>query len=220
MKRILLGLWLALLPMLVAPALAQNNVRPIYDNTVNGGTTATPVDPAHPLPVQIAAPGGSTPATVLATSLPTTLRLDAAQTVTSGSAYSAGNTVGGLITFTNAIRAAGLGGSIQSCVFRDTAGQAGTYDLFFFDQTPSGTTVTDKTALAIAVADIPKIVGTTSFATAIVKGGTPGAITNANMNLRFKPSAGTSLFGILVTRGTPTYTSTTAVTLTCAVQPD
>lgn len=55
-------LWLAVALFLVsAPVWAQSNVRPMYDNTSNGGISTQTVDPSHGLPVQMG--GGGTPTT-------------------------------------------------------------------------------------------------------------------------------------------------------------
>jgi len=166
----------------------------------------TPVSAANPLPAYS----------------PVNIRLTAAQTVTAA-LYSAGNCVGGKITFTGAARKAGQGGTIQGAVLRDKAGQAGAYDLFLFDADPSATTVTDKSAVAINTADLAKCIGVITFPAATIKLGaasTMGVITVANNALAYKLTSGTTLYGILVTRGTPTYASTSDVSVDLVVWPD
>jgi hypothetical protein len=129
-------------------------------------------------------------------------------------AYSAGNAVGALRTFSGMALASGLGGILQTVIVRDKAGQNVNYDLFLFDASPSSTTVTDKSAVAVNTADLAKIIGVVSL-TGIVLGAssTTGVLTAAGLGLAYKLTSGTTIYGILVTRGAPTYTSTSDVSV-------
>jgi hypothetical protein len=137
--------------------------------------------------------------------------LRAAQTpvVTSGAAYASGNAVGGLLTFAGMARIAGQGGVLQTALLRDKAGNNVPYDLFLFDAAP--TAPTDKTAYAIG-ADLANSIGVVPFA-GLVTAGTPGLFTAAGLGLGYKLGAGTTLYGVLVTRGAPTFSSTADVTV-------
>lgn len=155
------------------------------------------------------------------TGFPVTQRISVTQTVTASSAYSAGNCVGGLMTLSPMVRRAGGSGILNSVTLRDKAGQAGTYDIFLFDATPSATTTTDKTAVAVNTADLAKIVGVITLAAVkLGAASTMGVTTLASINMSFKVNSGTDLFAILVARGTPTYASTADVTLDFFVIPD
>ena len=150
---------------------------------------------------------------------PATLRATQAPTITSGSAYAAGNAVGGLLTFSGMARVSGQGGVLQAAVLRDKAGQNVGYDLFLFDSAP--TAPTDKSAVALAAADLAKCVGVVSFSgAALGAASTMGVITASGVGLAFRLTSGTSLSGILVTRGTPTYASTSDVSVDLLVLPD
>lgn len=149
------------------------------------------------------------------------LRCDATQTVTASSAYSSGNAVGGKITCTDMALAAGRGGIIQSVIVRDKAGQNVPYDLFVLDADPSATTVTDKSAVAINTADLAKVIGVVQTSGTILgAASTMGVSPAAGLGLAYKLSSGTSLYFILVTRGAPTYASTSDVTLSIVALPD
>lgn len=150
---------------------------------------------------------------------PATIRCTAAQTVTAA-AYSAGNVVGSLITCPNAVRAAGLGGLLQSAMVLDKAGQLVSYDLFLFDSAP--TSPTDKTTIALSSADLAKI----AMPVVPISGGSLGAastmavVGGGGLGYAFRLRSGTTLYGILVTRGTPTYASTSDVTVDLTLLPD
>ena len=150
---------------------------------------------------------------------PISIRVTSTQTVTAA-AYSSGNCVGGKITFSNAVRVAGQGGVIAGVTIRDKAGQNVPYDLFLFDADPTNTTITDKIAVAINTADLAKVIGVVSL-TGIVLGAasTMGVLTNAP-SLGFKLGSGTTMYGILVTRGAPTYASTSDVSIDLTILPD
>ncbi len=170
--------------------------RPVLARLVD--STKTPIGTANPLAI----------------AAPATLRAIATPTITAAQ-YASGNAVGGLLTFANIVRAAGRGGRLTAFI-RDKAGQAGGYDLLLFDSAP--TAPTDKTAVALSAADLAKCFGSLTPGT-IVLGGTPG-ILNADTPKPFKLGSGTSIFGILVTRGTPTYASTSDISVELVNQPD
>jgi hypothetical protein len=150
---------------------------------------------------------------------PLTLRATQAPAITSGSAYAAGNVVGGLLTFAGMARAAGQGGVLQSALLRDKSGQSASYDLFLFDSAP--TTPGDKTAVALSAADLAKCVGVVPLSgTALGAASTMGVISSLGVGLAFRLGAGTSLYAILVTRGTPTYAGTADVSVDLVVLPD
>jgi len=125
-------------------------------------------------------------------------------TVTAG-AYTAGDAVGGLLTFANAARAAGMGGVAKNLLVIDDAGQDVEMELWLFKQT--FTAMADNAPWAPSEADLRNLVGIISTADgAWFAAGTPSVA-------RVEPSqgytcVGTSLFGQLVTRGTPTFAAT------------
>lgn len=137
-------------------------------------------------------------------------------TVTAG-AYSAGDCVGGVLTFANAARESGGGGVVKDLTIIDDAGQDVEMELWLFSVT--FTSPGDNAAWAATEAELHTLLGiiTTSsgawFAT-----GTPSAAF-IECSVRFDLNA-TSLFGQLVTRGTPTFAATDDVTVILGILQD
>lgn len=134
------------------------------------------------------------------------------QTVTAISAYSSGNAVGGKITLASLLPA----GSEYNCaitdiVLIDKAANVVPYELVFFDSDLAGT-VTDKTAFAVAAADLLKCIGHLSLGGLVSYGANGGIITLSNIYKRLVPLSA-SAYAVLVTRGAPTYASTSDVLL-------
>jgi len=137
-------------------------------------------------------------------------------TVTAG-AYSAGDCVGGELTFVNAARTAGEGGFVTDVVVVDDAGQDVALELWLFDQTI--TSPGDNAAWAATEAELHNLVAI--YATDDGQwraAGTP-SVCHLKEVARFQ-AVGTSLFGQLVTRGTPTFAATDDVTVKIKVAQD
>ena len=129
--------------------------------------------------------------------------------VTAG-AYSANDAVGGLLTFANAARVSCGGGVIKDVVIIDDAGQDAELELWLFDTTI--TAVGDNAAFAQTEAELHTLVTIVkSTDGAWCASGTPSA--NAIEVARRYDCTGTSLFGQLVTRGTPSFSATDDVTV-------
>lgn len=143
--------------------------------------------------------------------------------LTTASAYASGNAVGGVLTFSTATQAPNYGGIIHTVVLRDKSGNNSAYDLFLFDSAPS--VQTNKSAVALTAADLAKCIGVVQFVAstpsiALGAVSTNGLFTVAGLGLAFKIGIGTTIFGVLVTRGTPTYTGTTDVSADLVILPD
>ena len=139
-------------------------------------------------------------------------------TVTAG-AYVANDAVGGLLTFANAARETGGGGGIKTVGIIDDAGQDAELELWLFNQT--FTAMADNAAWAPSEADLENLVGvisTEDSSQGWLDAGTPSAIT-IDVATRYDLT-GTSLFGQLVTRGTPTFAATDDVTVKVGVLAD
>jgi hypothetical protein len=140
-----------------------------------------------------------------------TSNLTVAQTVTASSAYVSGNAVGGLITLAGVNRASGASILVQSVLVTSKSAQTNPMDLLLFNASPTGSTCTDKTAVSIVAADAGKLVGV-AHVTDWTSGGT------ASIGQMNQPPIGiavpaTTLYACLVTRGTPTWTSTSDVSV-------
>ena len=130
-------------------------------------------------------------------------------TVTAG-AYSAGDTVGGLMTFANAARATGAGGVLKSVVLLDDAGQDAELELWLFNVT--FTAIADNAAWAPSEADLEKLICVVSTTDGAWRAADTPSANVIEVAQRYD-LVGTSIFGQLVTRGTPTYAATDDVTV-------
>lgn len=145
-----------------------------------------------------------------------------AQTVTAAQ-YAAGNCVGGLITFATAARvsgasgASGTGGIIASVIIDCKSAQTTQMDVLFFNADPSsGSTITDKTAIAIATAQWQTMIGVAHVAD-WTSAGTP-SVGQSLVSIPYSLASATSLFAVIVTRATPTFAATTDVSISIVVQ--
>lgn len=137
----------------------------------------------------------------------------------STSIYASGDNVGGEMVFANANRASGLYGVIESVVIGDKANQMTTLDFLFFDRAQTGT-ATDNSPFDPNDADLPNFLGGVT-----VMGGdyftmsdnAVGSVTG--LRIPIKPNA-TSLYGYMVVRATPTFASTTDLTITLTIAQD
>lgn len=140
-------------------------------------------------------------------------------TVTASSAYTAGNEVGGLITFSSTVGIAGSG-VVQSIRVTSKTVQTGTLKLYLFNINPSNTTWTDKTAPAINSADVTSVIGVYLLSAPDSGLGTHTIYNLDGIGKAFSIASGTSLYGILVTSGTPTWGSTSDVAVTVNILQD
>ena len=138
-------------------------------------------------------------------------------TVSNGSIYAAKDAVGGVMTFANAARVSGEGGLLESVTIVDKGQQLATLDLVLFSATVSAT---DNAAFDPNDSDLANCVGVIP-----ISGGDwadfndNSVATRAGIGLAYVCAA-TSLFGVLVARSTPTYTSTSDIIVTIGVVPD
>ena len=139
-------------------------------------------------------------------------------TVTASSAYTLNNQVGGLLTFASATGPL-LSGILQSIRVTSKSVQTTGLKLYFFTTNPTNSTWTDKTAPAINAADIPFLAGEYTLG-----GADSGLGTHTIWNLdgigKAFASATSTLYGILVTTGTPTFASTSDISVTISVLKD
>ena len=134
----------------------------------------------------------------------------------STSAYAAGDNVGGIMEFTSAVRGTGDYATIRTVVVSDDDSEDAALDLWLFDQTLAGT-ATDNAAFDPDDADLDNLVGKVAIAGADYGTFTDNSAAVVQPDLRVKANA-TSLFGVLVTSGTPTYTATTDLTVKLIIE--
>lgn len=122
-------------------------------------------------------------------------------------AYAAGDLVGAKLTLAEAYPIEAKEPYLHSITVQDLDKQNVELDFVFFDSDPSGTTFTNNSALDVADADLPKILG---FATITASDycdfadSSVGSI--GNIGLACKPTVNT-LYCAIVSRGTPTYSA-------------
>lgn len=159
-------------------------------------------------------------------------RLTATPTVSSGVAYATGDVLGTVMSFTGAARVSGFGGVITSVQVLDkTQAQRSAMTLLLFPSTI--TAAADNAAFAPSDADSALIQGqieilSTHYNTAWA--GTPpnSVATVPHNDAASSPNfvrvpyvcTATTLFGLLVVRGTPTYTSTSDIIVSINVELD
>ena len=138
-------------------------------------------------------------------------------TITAG-AYSAKDAVGGLLTFANAARAAGGTGIIHSLTLADKADAKAVLELWLFDRTFAA--VADNAAFDPTDAELLTCVGVIPIAAAdYFSAADNGAACVRNINLQYMlKSDGTALFGQLKCIATPTYASTSDLSVTLAIE--
>ncbi len=148
----------------------------------------------------------------------TTVSITATPTITASSAYTAKYEVGGLITLANAFGSANSG-RIDSLILTSKSVQTIGFTVHFFRSNPTNSTWADKTALAINASDIPYYIGAYALSNPNSDMGTVTIYTLDAVS-KLVSASGTSLYAIIETTGTPTFTSTSDLTLTVVISQD
>ena len=140
-------------------------------------------------------------------------------TVSTTPAYSAGDAIGGKLTFANATRVAAYSGRVKSVIVTDQNKQNVVIDLVLFNADPSGTTFTDNSVLDVADADMVKIIARVPLVDWTNLNDNAFCAVN-NLSLDFNLASGTSLYGCLITRGTPAFAATNDIIVTLVIEQD
>lgn len=122
----------------------------------------------------------------------------------STSAYAAKDAIGGLLTFANAVRSAGWTGHIQTAIIVDKDGELAPIDLVLFDQT--FTAPTDNAVFDPTDAELANVIAVIPFSN-YAEFNDNAVCSRSGLGIAFK-AEGTSIFGALVSRSTPTWTGT------------
>jgi len=140
------------------------------------------------------------------------IRTVAASPTVDTNAYASGDLIGGKLTFSD-LAASDQMLKIMTAVIKDESKQTADIDLVLFRDDPSATTFTDQAALDIADGDLGKVCGVITFRSGQTFGfNDNGVMVQQNIGLCTQ-LAGTTLYGALVSRGTPTYAAATDVTV-------
>lgn len=134
--------------------------------------------------------------------------------------YASGDNIGGELTFSTAI-CGGISAnfSVNSVVISDKAAQAVAYDVLLFKSNPSSTTFTDNAALDIHDSDLTKLLPPINILAADQFSFADNSVSSLSSleSGGFLSSTGGTLYGALVSRGTPTYASASDVTITLGI---
>jgi hypothetical protein len=130
--------------------------------------------------------------------------------VIGAAAFTLGDFVGGKLTLTNAGRVAGGSGIIQSLSIVDSAKQAVALRVYLFKADLAGT-YADNAVESFTAADMLKLIDvidvlSTDWET-LANVSVTKAETLRGLGIPFKITTGTSLFALIRTLGTPTYTA-------------
>jgi len=130
----------------------------------------------------------------------------------SGAAYATGDVIGDLSPITaDVFRMEGnvnvpASGVLQSIIIKDLSNQSLAIDVVIFDANPSATTFTDNSALTLADADAPKVIGVVSIvASDYVAFAASSVATKTGIGLPISTATGTKIWFCLISRGAPTY---------------
>jgi hypothetical protein len=133
-------------------------------------------------------------------------------------AYSAGQSIGGLLTFQNAVAGVGLGAIVQSASVCFASGVVPTLDLILFNANPSGSTITDRAAIAVVAADLAKVLGVLHLSDATLLGAaSPSIVQVGSQVMPITTGSLVNMYGALVARSGFTAGSTSDVTLSLNV---
>jgi len=134
--------------------------------------------------------------------------------ITAG-AYSANDIVGGKITLAGALNQASV---LVFVSILDKGGQSAKTDFFFFNADLVGT-YTDNAPFSIDATDMSKLIGSITVNTAdYIAVGSDSLATTLSLGIPLQSTDG-SLYVLAVTRGTPTYTSTSDLVLRFSTNP-
>lgn len=130
------------------------------------------------------------------------------------SAYSAGQGIGGLLTWAGLNSATGFGGLVQSVTVTFASGITPLLDLVVFDANPTGSTVGDQATFSVATADLGKVVGVVHLSD-LTQLGTPAFLQGQTAQVPVEAVTGGTVYGVLVMRSaaTPGGTSDMIVTV-------
>lgn len=148
----------------------------------------------------------------------TTAVASATPVVSTSPAYSVGDCVGGLMTFTPMARLTNGSGLVQMVEIACKSPQAAALDLVLFRASPTGSTFTDNAAIAVAAADFDKVLGVAHI-TDWTSLGTPSYAQADNLAKPFRAVA-LDLYGVLVARAVLTLLSTSDLKVSLKVLQD
>ena len=193
-------------PCIIAPAPAGSATCILPGGGVVSGTVAATQSGTWNIGSVTTLPSLPAGSAIFGSNLGRTSRVSVTPTVTASSAYTAGNEVGGLMTFASVFGSADSG-IVQSIRIKCLTVQTTGFKLYLFNANPTNSTWTDKSAPSINAADIPYLIGQWTLSSPDSGLGTETAWTIDGVGASVV-STTTGLYGVMVATGTPTFGST------------
>ncbi len=127
-------------------------------------------------------------------------------------AYAVGASIGGLLVFPYIASVSGGAAIVQGASVTFVSGVIPTM------ASPTASTITDRTAVAIAAADLAKVIGVLHLTdTTLLGASAPSVVQATTAVMPFDLPTGTSLYAALIARSGVTLGSTTDVTISLNV---
>lgn len=149
------------------------------------------------------------------------VRLSVTPTISAASVYAAADCIGGIMTFSNAARVSGGAIRIESLNMVDKDSELADMELLLFDRDPTTagtTTITDNVPFDPVDADLAWVVGSFPISWGHYSVYTDNSVACVdNIGIEAVLS-GTNLFGVLIARDTPTYSSTSDLIVTLTIR--
>lgn len=140
-------------------------------------------------------------------------------TVSTTPAYTAKDVAGGKMTFSSALDSTTLSGILDSIVIRCKSVQTTGFKLALFSDDPSNSTWTDNSIAAINASDIPFLLGVWTLGAPESDLGTVTLYELDGIGARITGSSAT-IYGVLTVTATPTFASTTDITVELRITRD
>jgi len=178
--------------------------------------TVQTIDGSNPLPVSLVDGGGGS--SYIGRVGYDVIQITITPTISTG-IYAAGDALGGLLTFANAVRSVGGSGIVTKVVIIDRDQERAATDLVLFNQTFTPTA--DNAAFDPSDADLANCIGYIDVAATDYANFVDNSVAAKSSGLRMPfpiTLVGTSLFGQMVTRGTPTYTAVNDITVKLTIE--
>ena len=152
--------------------------------------------------------------------------LSATPTISTTPVYSTGDSVGGLLSFTNAVAYSGGSGVIENVLVKDLAKQNAELDLILFDTNPTNTSPSDNAALDVHDTDLATIITVINISVYAEFSDNSIGQSYPVGGLPFKLTTGTTLYGLLVNRTStspptvPQYSTTSDISVRLVIRQD
>jgi len=128
--------------------------------------------------------------------------------VSAASAYTAGDSIGGKITLTSALRVSGGTAVLQSIMISGRANQKPAGTILLFDADPTAATLTDNAAVVLSTNDFNVLASIPVSAADYVTINSKCYANLSGLGRTLKATTGTSLYAAFVVTSTPTFAAT------------